>query len=169
MTPDTDPIVAAVAEARQEAGFWGSGFDWDKLDRLVVTAHRRAVLDQRDDGHRWARLGEMAQAKLAKSPPGAEVVHVRHAMLRELLAALAALADAEIARRQAEADRDILSRLRDEALGKSTDYCEMILAVRERGDALLDGELAHRSRDYGRGVAQATRDMLAALDGPKDG
>lgn len=166
MTADADPIVAAVAEALREWDHRDSGeevmygtlADWLTVAGEAVTAHRRAVLDQRDDGDRWAQVRSVLWSASAAAWVSEQVPDL-----------LAALADETIARRQAEANRDILARLRDEALGKSTDYCEMIAAVRARGADLLNGELAHRSRDYGRGVAQATKDMLAALDGPKDG
>jgi hypothetical protein len=139
-SPANDP-VSAVAEAMWQAASYEDD-TW--LDRI----RRRA---------------EMRQMRGAA--PVDPLVYARD------VAALLATLAAETIR------ADLLVRLRDEAVDKTADYCEelagatagadrlaaVVERVRAKLDTLAAGELAHRSRDYGRGVAQATRDILAAL------
>lgn len=169
----TDPAVHAVAEALwKDADYdgddtWANGDpmpeQYQRRAQVAVDAYRRAVRDSRPDAERWAALRADAEYAVGVHP-GREV----GIPAQEALGLLAALADAEAARQAAEADRDLLVRVRDEAVGKTADYAEVIRRVRDRLDALAEGELAHRSRDYGRGVAQAVREIRAVLDGAVD-
>lgn len=146
MTDDTDPILAAVEQSLREqaTAWWQTPPRLDLAADVAVEAHRRAVLDRRDDGP-VARIQRQYEQRRRLIAQGVYFGNASIATTDEDVGALlAALADAQIARRQA---------------------ADAITRVREKAVALLDGELAHRSRDYGRGVAHATRDILAALDG----
>lgn len=168
----TDPAVQAVAEdlfeeAHEHEDGWGGGLlFWDAVAQVAVDAHRSHVLTNHPDAERIERLRRMS------ARPGGGLdktgVSFERTWSTEVRWLLAALADETAARQQAEADRDLLVRVRDEAVGKTADYAEVIRRVRDRLDALAEGELAHRSRDYGRGVAQAVREIRAVLDGAAD-
>ena len=152
----TDPDVQAVAaellaaelppQAQVEADVFAIA-----SAQVAVDAYRRQVLASRPDAERLPLAEELMEDRT-----------------ETIGCLLAALADETAARQAAEADRDLLVRVRDEAVGKTADYAEVIRRVRDRLDALAEGELAHRSPDYGRGVAQAVREIRAVLDGAAD-
>jgi hypothetical protein len=98
VSADDDPIKAAVEQALREqiTAWWQTPPRLDLAADYAVQAHRRAVLGRRDDGWRWKTLAELAE-KATRGVLAAEGADL-----------LAALADAEIARQQAEADRDVL-------------------------------------------------------------
>ena len=138
--------------------------------QVAVDAYRRHVLASRPDAERIdpRKAARRLLRRVEYAAPGGEITSAFLALEEDVTRLLAALADETVARQAAEADRDLLVRVRDEAVGKTADYAEVIRRVRDRLDALAEGELAHRSPDYGRGVAQAVREIRAVLDGAAD-
>lgn len=163
VTGDADPIKAAVERALREqmTAWWQTPPRLDLAADVAVEAHRQALLDQRDDGERWVRVAQAVH--MARSRGGAVTIDYE-----TLAALLAALADAEIARRQAEADRDVLIRVRDEAVGKTADYAELsaiLAAERDRLAVFATGcAEGDRSRP-GQGCRAAGRGTRAPLPG----
>lgn len=149
----TAPIqaIADALEAADDGREHIAQSIYDADAEVAVDAYRRHVFASRPDAER--RLIDAVES--AASRGGTTVVEV---YIRDVLDLLAALADETEARQAAEAAS---TRWQHRAeLAES-----QVHAARSKLADLADGELAHRSRDYGRGVAQAVRDVQAVLDG----
>ena len=166
---DDDIQSGAWREANREADEQNRAF-CRRIVAVVLDAYRGAVLASRLDAERIdpRKAARRLLRRVEYAAPGGEITSAFLALEEDVTRLLAALADETVARQAAEADRDLLVRVRDEAVGKTADYAEVIRRVRDRLDALAEGELAHRSPDYGRGVAQAVREIRAVLDGAAD-